>query len=316
LFNSDPPLKNSLVKFIPVVHLLLCLCVSVPALAKEGKDFPADSSKVSTTQDALNYLQSLPKFETSSYWPSINPVYFRENLKQYLENPLSAFDNKNTNFCGYTAISFAVIEYDPLSFIKFMMTLYQTGEGQLGRAHFTPSARVRAGAGKLKYKGMLDVNPASQVWFLTLADHFKGYLNIFDKRYDAGDENKIWAATNFAKFNRMLRRLLPWDVQGRGADLVRPPIDHIYEYIARKKEDHVVFLFLNNRLLYKHKHIVAKVGFPTHYVLLKRIWKSDNDEFINILYVDGGRMTHQQVSTALLEKIVFGITFCKPKSKS
>ncbi len=267
-----------------------------------------DSTRSSTLKDAIQYLRKLPPLDSSALWPNVSPNYFLENLNLYIQNPLYTFESKNTSFCGYTALSFVTLDRDPLGFVKFMLQLYQKGKAQMGRAVFEPSLSVRIMAGKLKYKGVLDINPATQMWFLTLADHFKGYLNTFNKRYDQGDENTMWAATNFAKFNRMLRRLFNWKVRGRGADLIRPNISDLYTYLREKLQTGTVFLYLNNRLLYKKKHVVARVGVPTHYVVLLNISKEDDK--INIAYMDGGRKTFQQISPELLHKIVFGVSHC------
>lgn len=271
-----------------------------------------DSARNSTLEDAANYLRTLPKLDSSIFWPNIRPGYLLENLHLYVQRPAYAFESRNTNFCGYTALSFVTLDHDPLGFVKLLIQLYKEGKAQMGRTVFEPSEAVRSMAGNLKYKGMLDINPATQMWFLTLADHFKGYLNLFNKRYDRGDENKLWAATNFAKFNRMLRRLFDWKVQARGADLIRPSVDDIYVYLEKRLKKGMVFLYLNNRLLYKKKHVATRFGIPTHYVLLLDI--SRKDDIIHITYTDGGRTTHQQVSTGLLKKIIFGITFCTNRS--
>lgn len=288
--------------------VLLACCLNFHAFAD-----PGDTVRVSSLQDAAAYLHSIKMPDSSTLWPFVEPRYFMENLNMYVENPLFAFDNKGTNFCAYTAISFVTFEKDPLGFIKFMLQLYREGKAQMGEAVFEPSKSVRLMAGKLKYKGMLDINPATQMWMLTLADHFKGYLNVFNKYYDEGDENRMWASTNFAKFNRMLRRLFLWKVKGRGADLVRPNIHHLYEYIHEKVQTGTVFLYLNNRMLYKKKHKVAtRFGIPTHYVLVQSIDR-DSSGLINIIYMDGGRKTHQQISDVFLRKIVFGVTYCTSK---
>jgi hypothetical protein len=292
----------------------IILCLAITWYSGNTFASPPDSIR-STIQEAIEYLNSQPQLDSSASWPNISPVYFRENLDQYLNDPLHAFESKYTNFCGYTAISFATIRHDPLGFIKFMLQLYKDGKAKMGDAMIEPSKAVRDWAGKLKYKGTLDINPATQMWFMSLADHFKGYLNLFNKRYDPGDENRMWASTNFAKFNRMLRKLLGWKVHGRGADLVRPPINDLYGFIEDKLTKGTVFLYLNNRLLYKKKHVsVTRKGIPTHYVLLESISKYENK--INIVYVDGGRKTLQQVDPWLLQKIIFGITWCTEKKDS
>jgi hypothetical protein len=293
-----------------IVVSVILFCQSYLALASDAPTLP-DTIKSSTLEQAKIYLRNLPPLDSSLFWPNVKPAYFTENLNMFLTNPLYSFDNKNTNFCGYTAISFVALEMDPVGYLKFLVELYKSGEAKMGKDLFKPSARVREHAGKLKYKGMLDINPATQMWFLTLADHYKGYLNIFNMRFHENDENKMWAATNFAKFNRMLRKLFDWKVQAKGADLVHPPISDIYSYLDEKLKTGIVFLYLNNRLLYKKKHVIARVGIPTHYVLLKEISRQGN--MINIIYMDGGRKTHQQISPGFLKKILFGITYCTYK---
>jgi hypothetical protein len=300
----SPKTKKTVILFpIPdttrntIFKLVLCCCLAIATLSAAAGDGDSSRSSSSTLQDAVEYLRAINRLDSSAFWPNVPPGYFLENLNQYLSNPLYAFESKNTNFCGYTAISFFVLQEDPLGFIKFMMTLYKEGKAQFGKAMIEPGKRIREMAGLLKYKGTLDINPATQMWFLSLADHFKGYLNTFNKRFHAGDENTLWAATNFAKFNRMLRRLFDLKVKARGADLIRPPVNDIYGYIHEKWQTGTVFLYLNNRLLY---------------VLLQSISRLD-DGTINIMYVDGGRKTLQQIEPGFLKKIVFGITYCTQK---
>lgn len=292
---------------------LLCFLLVWITLPSFAMNSDIDSTRNSTLEDAAEYLRTLSKPDSSIFWPNIKPEYLLENLQLYVQRPAYAFESRNTNFCGYTALSFVTLDHDPLGFVKFLVQLYKEGKAKMGQAVFEPSEAVRNMAGNLKYKGMLDINPATQMWFLTLADHFKGYLNLFNKRYDRGDENKLWAATNFAKFNRMLRKLFDWKVEARGADLIRPSVDDLYSFMEKKLKKGTVFLYLNNRLLYKKKHVATRFGIPTHYVLLLSISRKNDN--IHISYTDGGRTTHQQISMGLLKKIVFGISFCTNRSR-
>lgn len=290
------------------VGLLLLSLLSLQLHASGG------GSERSTLDEARAFLGTQPIPDSSAFWPNVRPNYFMENLHQCLDNPLYAFDNHNTNFCGYTAISYITMEQDPAGFIRFMLELYKNGEAQFGEVKFTPSAPVRRECGLLKYKGQLDINPATQMWMMCLADHFKGYLNFFNKRYDVGDENRMWASTNYGKFNRMLGSLFNWRVKARGSDLIRPGLPEIYQFIREKKDkSNTVVLYLNNRLLYKKKHVATRLGVPTHYVILLDIEKV-NDELINITYMDGGRKTLQQINPELLKKIVYGVTWCRNRS--
>ncbi|MBK6635034.1 MAG: hypothetical protein IPG38_12640 [Chitinophagaceae bacterium] len=98
---------------------------------------------------------------------------------------------------------------------------------------------------------MLDINPAEQMWYLTLAGHYKGYLNIFNRKYDPGDEDRFWASVNYAKFNRMARKLRHYKLKSGGADLVRPKSLDLYAYISEKMAKGQVVLFINNRIVHK-----------------------------------------------------------------
>lgn len=271
-------------------------------------DGPAsDSIRLSTRQQAISFLESIRSLEPSTHWPNVDPALFLQNLKTFAIDPLQFYEGKGTNFCAYSALTYIPLNYDPLGFSQFMVKLYREGKAKMGRTFFEPGKAVRQAAGRLKYKGALDISPAGQIWFLSLADHFKGYLNFFNRRFEIGDENTLWASTNFAKFNRMLRRLFDLKVHARGADLVRPWISDTYEYLVELSARRPVFLYLNNRLLYKKRHVVTRFGIPTHFVVLLDIYKNPDGK-VNIVYWDYGKKTLQQVEPKLLRKIIFGIT--------
>lgn len=268
-----------------------------------------DSFKVSSAPEALDFLDSIGQLSPSPHWPNIDPELFLQNLKTYTIAPLKFYEGKSTNFCAYSALTYFPLRYDPAGFARFMIRLYQTGEAPMGKVWFRPGPAIKKEAGLLKYKGALDLSPAGQLWFLCLADRFKGYLNFFNRHFDKGDENRLWAATNFAKFNRMLRKLFGLKTRARGSDLIRPWIGDRYTFLRKKMKKGIVFLYLNNRLLYKKKHVVTRLGIPTHYVLLLDIYPTDNGK-INIVYWDYGRKTLQQLDKRFLRKIIFGITHC------
>ena len=278
--------------------LLLLISFTLQLRAGEGPK--------STSKDALRFIDSIKVLNASPFWPNVRPDIFLLNLRGFATEPLMFYEGKSTNFCAYSALTFIPLHNDPLGFSKFLVKLYNTGEAQMGRVMFRPEKAVREEAGLLKYKGSLDLNAAAQMWFLSLADEFKGYLNILNQRFHKGDENTLWAATNFAKFNRMLRQLFPSEVKAWGSDLIRPWIGDTYSFLKKKLETGTVFLYLNNRTLNKKSHEKVKFGIPTHYVLLLDIYKVGDK--INILYWDYGLRTLQQVSPKLLKRIVFGIT--------
>jgi len=294
-------IKNTLSLF------LLLACIRTPSNAFEQVS-PGDTIQLSTVQEAIAYINTIKSLDSSSHWPNIDPALLLQNLNVSIRGPLKSFEGKNTNFCSYTALSYIPIRYDPLGFSHFIIELYQNGKAKMGKSVIEPGKKVRQAAGTLIYKGDLDINHLAQMWFLSLADHFKGYLNLFNDNYNTGDENRLWAATNFAKFNRMVRRLFWYKVKGKGSDLIRPHFDDIYGELQSRLQQGTVFLYLNNRMLYKKNHETSRFGIPTHYVVLTDI--SRNGDTLTIIYWDAGRKTLQQVTPQFLKKIIYGATFC------
>ncbi len=266
-----------------------------------------DTLRLSTPDQALNYLNNLPPLERSSYWPNIDPDRLIEDLKTFTIEPLAFYEGSNTNFCSYAALTYLPLEHDPLGFSKFMITLYQKGRASLGRKWLAPEKAVREEAGLLKYKGALDVSPAGQMFFLSLADQFKGYLNIFNRHFHKGDEDRLWASTNYAKFNRMLRRLFLVKTKTRGSDLIRPSIKDLSKYMQEELKKGFVFLFLNNKKLYRKAHATGWISTPTHFVMLVDT-KNTADGHIELVYWDYGKKTLQQLSPQFLKSIVYGVT--------
>jgi hypothetical protein len=260
----------------------------------------------STQQQALAYLQTIAELKPSTHWPNIKPALFFTNLKKNIADPFSPYPGKGTNFCGYGALTYLFLQDDPLGYAKLLIQLYQDGKATFGASNFEPSEAIRQEAGQLKYKGLLDINPAEQMWYLTLADHYKGYLNIFNRNYDPGDEDLFWASVNYAKFNRMTRQLLHYKSVARGADIVRPRVGDVYDYISKQLQNSTVVLFINNRIVHKKDHVTIRLGVPTHFVVLEKL--SRQNDLITLVYWDYGHRTQMQLSAAFLKRIVFGIT--------
>lgn len=270
-----------------------------------------DTTVLSTKEQALLFLDSIKELEYSRYWPNIEPAAYLQNLRMNVENPLSIYEGRNTNFCSYAAVSYLPLHDNPLTYVRFMLKIFSEGKARYGKVMFRPSDEIRRAAGTLAFKGELDIRPADQLWFLLLADHFKGYLNMFDHHYNNGDEDKLWAAVNYAKFNRMIRRLFNYNVKATGSDIFRPGIKKLVPYLQDKLRTGTVFLYVNNLYLYKKNHRDVRFDLPTHYITLLGI--SESDGKYNITYWDYGSRTLRQVSDDLLRKIIFGITHVQKK---
>ena len=301
------------IQYFTKAAILICIIVfftnAVKALTPV---YPIVPQKVtSTKQQAIAYIDKVNELKSSAHWPNIKPDLFFKNLKNNIHNSVSIYPGKGTNFCGYGALTYLFLQDDPLGFARLLLELYTEGKATFRSVIFEPSPAIKTVAGDLKYKGLLDINPAEQMWYLVLADHYKGYLNIFNRDFNEGDENRFWASVNYAKFNRMTRELLHYNSKAKGADLMRPKVGSLYNYISEKMKTGTVVLFINNRILYKKDHIRLKLGVPTHFIVAEKI--SIENDVITFMYWDYGRKTQLQVSTDFFKRIVFGVTWFTKK---
>ncbi len=292
---------------IQLFCFILLLFTYSPVAAKKANSFFKDSVQSSTRLQAMAWLDSIQRTDSSTYWINVEPGIFFENLRGFATSPLKFYEGRTNNFCAYSALTYLPLKNDPLGFCQFMLKLYKEGKASYNDVNFKPGKAILQEAGLLKYKGALDLNPAAQMWFLCLAERFKGYLNFINLHFDKGDENTLWASTNFSKFNRMLRKAFKLKVRARGSDLIRPWMKDPYSHIEERLKRGTVFLYLNNRFLYRKKHTSSRFSIPTHYILLLDIQKIDDNK-INITYWDYGMKSLQQISPTVLRRAVFGIT--------
>lgn len=257
-------------------------------------------------QKALNTLSKEDTTAASSFWPNIKPQLFFANVKKNILFPDKINQGRSTNFCGYAALTHLLLKYHPDIYMFYILSLYHNGRVSIKKKKLNPSDEVRMAAGTLKNKGELDILHADQLWFLTLADHFKGYINFTDHTYDPGDENKIWAGTNYGKFNRMLEDFTDDKLTRKGSDLIRPSVNNFYDYMSGQLYAGIVLLYVNSKFLYPHKYSFFKLRAPTHFIVLYDMYKVD--DMIQIQYWDYGLRTEQQITRKRLRKLIFGIT--------
>ena len=270
-----------------------------------------DENPTSTQSAAIRFVDSIVSLAPSAYWPNINPDKFLDNLKLNIHEPLGIYPGNSTNFCGYGALTYLLLKDDPVGYVKLLLQLYTEGNAKFGKTSFHPSWEIMQAAGKLKFKGILDIHPAEQLWYLCLADHFKGYLNFFNHRYSPGDENTFWASVNYAKFNRMVTQLLHYSVKARGSDLIRPSVGNTFDYITDKLSKGIVVLYINNRILHRKKLDKLKLAVPTHFIVLQSLTQAGNT--VTMTYWDYGSKTLRQLRRDFLNKIIFGISWCTKK---
>lgn len=296
------------VRMKAVFIYLLLMAVSVSALCQKTKlrRNVGEADRVK----ALAYLQSMDTLSGSPHWPNVNPRQFIANLVRNIEDPYTFSTGRGTNFCAFGAVSYTCLKNEPYRYAQCMIELFKNGTANYRNVHLSPSDSVKAAAGTMLYQGDLDVNPADQVWFLTLADHFKGYINFFNKKYNRGDENTLWAATNLAKFNRMLRRMCKYKVYSRGSDFIRPWIGDKYEFIKQRMAEGEVYLYINNAVFRKKNHNMTQLIVPTHFIVLTDLSKTGEGDVV-VKYWDGSYKTQKETSMKAFKKIIYGISWVK-----
>ena len=308
--------------FRPLRHSFRPLSRRIPSSPSRPRPRSSDPSLStpgsSTPREALDLLLKTNLPDSSTYWLNIKRTLFIENLKANILAPLAMYQGSNTNFCGYAALSYIPLHDDPLAYTRFMLTLYTDGQATYGSVHFNPSREIHAAAGTLRFKGILDIRPADQLWFLILADHFRAYLNFFFPHFHPGSEDTFWAAVNYGKFNRMIHELFGYQVRAKGSDLIRPHFHDLYGYLTDCIRTGLTYLYVNNTYLHKKNHNKFKGSFPTHFIVLTDIHRLPTDihrlpgqeDMVDIVYWDYGGRTLRQVSLRFLKKITFGVSVC------
>ncbi|PWT70428.1 MAG: hypothetical protein C5B59_20635 [Bacteroidetes bacterium] len=255
---------------------------------------------------ALDVLSKEDTTAASPFWPGVSVRLFYDNVRRNILFPDKINQGRSTNFCSYAAMTHLLIKYHPDLYIHYILSLYHNGEVSLKKKTLIPSLAVRQAAGILNNKGDLDVLHADQLWFLTLADQFKGYINILNLNYDPGDESTIWAGTNYAKFNRMLADFTDDELTSRGSDILKPFVSNLFDYISSELRKGVVVLYLNSKYLYPTKYSLVTLQAPTHFVVAYNMYKIG--DMIEFQYWDYGLRTQQLITSKRLQQLIFGVT--------
>lgn len=287
--------------FLVVIFLMLS-----QEIFSQGNHYSYYHSLNPRQQAALAMLEQFDTSIGSRFWPAIKPSAFLANLRRNIIYPSMINQGENTNFCSYAAITHILLTYQPDVYASSIINLYRNGIDTLNEKLLQPTKKVRDNAGSLRRKGELDILPANQLWFLTLADEYRSYLNLLDPSFDPGNENGLWAASNFGKFNRMLRQLGGYQLETAGSDLIRPWKNQYLNYLSKQLKKGTVLLYVNNAYLHASKYSIFKLRMPTHFIVLYDIQPAG--EMILIKYWDYGLKTQQLIPPKRLRKLIFGIT--------
>lgn len=285
------------------VFICLCFIFIVPICIYSQIN---GSPVVNKQKQALAFLKQTT-LTNSNYWASVNQQLFLQNLERNIEQPVFLYAGRNTNFCAFAVVGYVMSRQDPLGYVQFMISLYKNGKAEYAGVMYKPSEAVRRQVGLVLYEGELDRNDADQMLFFTLADHFKGYINLFHLRYKEGRELGLWAATNLSKFNDMLRVTMKAEIQCVGYDLIRLKLKSPVQFMQEKLETGDVFLYLNNRILRRKNHGKVKKHIPTHFVLLKKL--TEENGIVTMTYWDAGFTTQRQIELTTFKRLLYGVSW-------
>ncbi|QNA46524.1 hypothetical protein [Lacibacter sediminis] len=288
---------------ISTVFIYFCFISIVPICSHSQTNA---SPVVSKQKQALAFLKQTT-LSASSQWTSVSQQLFLQNLERNIEQPVFLYAGRNTNFCAFAAVGYVMSRQDPLGYVKFMISLYKNGKAEYAGVMYKPSDAVRKQVGLVLYEGELDRNDADQMLFFTLADHFKGYINLFHLRYKEGRELGLWAATNLSKFNDMLRVTMKAEIQSRGYDLTRLKLKQTVQFLQEKLEIGDVFLYLNNAVLRRKNHGKVKKHIPTHFVILKSL--TEENGIVTMTYWDAGFTTLRQIELSTFKRLLYGVSW-------
>lgn len=257
-------------------------------------------------QKAIRLLAGIERLSPSKAWPEVNPTLFLRDLKDIITNPERVMQGRATNFCGYAATTYLLVLRQPEEFALQLLRLYKHGDTKFGRARLTPSRKIREQVGTLYAHAQLDSLHAQQMWFMTLADHFKGYVNWLDKTYTRGDENRFWAGTNFAKFNRMTRLLTDQKIYSEGNDLFLSEQYANEEKLRELLTKGDVVLMTNSRIKKEPRFSFLKPRLPVHFIVLKEI-KMKNHQVV-VEFWDYGAVKTKVYSARSWKRAIHGVT--------
>lgn len=250
---------------------------------------------------------SFDPINKTGIWQNINKEKVAANIAENVSNTLHLYQGTGTNLCGFAAITYYLIKEKPLEYERMVTELYDQGFTitPSGRK-LEPSSAILEYSGVIKGKGRLDINQADQLWFLTLADNFKGYVNALNYNYSYGDESSTWASTNLGKFNRIWHALTGKEVHTVGSDLIRPSITDYYQYIKTLLKDNTVMLYLNNTILNKRNFSSITFPIPTHFVELYDLYPVG--QYYVMEYWDYGFKTKEILPQETFNEIIFGVS--------
>ncbi len=289
-----------------ILMLFIVLVLQGIAGLPPDKDPKLRKSTTLARSVALSMIDDLQGLNASEYWPAIDPELFVRNLRLNVTTPDSIHQGNRTNFCGYAVVTYLYAQMDPVGYVTDMLELYKRGELHLKNQKVAvPPPAIRRAAGTLQNKGVLVSRPADQMWFLTLAAHFRGFINVFNRWFDKGDENRLWAAMEQGKLNRLLQSIFYGDLRSKGKGIIINSNSNmagsIMQYLNTSSGTVILYADETFRTKGEKKHWV-----PHHYLVIEDL-KLRGDKY-QITYWDYGAVKQLALKKKIFERAARGYT--------
>lgn len=266
-----------------------------------------DIAARSTQAEALAFVEELKGLGRSEYWPQVDPEKFVRNLHENIASPERLYQGNRTNFCGYASLTYLFLKRDPLGYATSLVELYKEGSTRCFRAILQPGIDVRQEAGVMMDRRHLNDQHADQLWFLTLADKFKAYLNYWDEKFQSGKENTIWAAVTFNKFNRMVKEILGINAMSDYKPLVRGHTKTLVERLELGLKEGEIVLYVDKNF---KRNTWKEYLLPSHFVILSDLQHLNGDS-LTLTFWEYGAVKRKPIRIKVLYSSLRGYSIIR-----
>jgi hypothetical protein len=267
------------------------------------------------SDDALALVEAFERSDTrSTYLDSlkVSKQMWADALREWLLDPDDINPTSLTNFCGKAPLGVLIGTENPVGLARLMIDLYDDGIGQYDNGHDTVTLKLSR---RLQQRMQLHIKGVSYSYdedqtinpvFATLAYAWSEQYNWgWDKKYDIGDENKIWAGTPLEVEKRILHDFFGYEVRQFGSDFLTNsvPLDRVKAALDVPNQQ--VFLLVNSRVL----HNLSKVGrwmVGTHYIGLQKLEWLNEGEQVQVVWWEYGRIFEQIFDSRAFRRMIAG----------
>ena len=296
-------------RFIFSFFILINIGCKIPTMIpKKGTEI------VSNPTDAMRLVDLFESSEIkSTYLDSlkISKQKWVEGLRKMITEPEQINPTSLTNFCGKAPLGVLISKENPVGLAHLMIDLYDDGIGKYYNGidsislilpkRMKEQMKLNISGISYSYDDDQVINPVFATFAYVLTDNYNWG---WDKKYDVGDENKVWAGSTLGVEKRVLDRFFGYNVQTFGSNFLSNTInlDKVKEAVDNKNH---VYLLVNSRLL----HNLSKAGrwlIGTHYIDVRKIDFGNKGKRIKVVWWEYGKLFEQTFETKVFKRFVAG----------